>query len=605
MAEFGRVAVTATRRADGSILLANGLAPGSLPGPTLMAWLRHWADHRAGQLFLAERDGEAWRRLTFRETLDRVAALSRRLLTLDLSAERPLALIAENGLDHALVMLAALRIGAPVGVLSPSYAAEGAMFGKLRTALEVLAPGAVVVDRPEAYASVLEAAGVSPQSVRSLRALDEIEPAAEAAAARAEARVGPETVAKLLFTSGSTGAPKAVINTQRMLVSNMEALAAVWPFLARIPPGIVDWLPWSHTFGGNVCFDLALCFGGTFHVDAGKPAPPRLAETIRNIKAVRPNLYFSVPAGYDALLPFIETDPDLAACLLGETIFLFSGGAALGQVTRDRLEAAARAIGAEPPPMISAWGSTETAPISTVVYFPTDQSTNIGLPLPGVTLKLQPSGDRFELRVKGPNVTPGYWRNAEATAQAFDEEGFYRIGDAGRLADPDHPEAGVLYEGRLAENFKLSTGTWVNVGVVRLAAVGAADPLVADAVVCGHDRDQLGVMLFPRIAACRALLGDCAGLEDQDVAGHPQVVAALRRAFAGHNRGHAGRSLRIARFILLAEPPQAAHGEITEKGYLNQRAILDRRAHEVRRLFEAGHVVGEGDQAPAIRCGRG
>jgi feruloyl-CoA synthase len=595
-AEFGRVVVATTRRGDGSVLLANHLAPGAVPGQTLMAWLRHWAELRPDQPFLVERDGEGRRGVTFRGALERVVALSRRLLILDVSADRPLALVAENGLDHALVMLAALRIGVPVGVLSPNYAAQGAMHGKLRDALEVLGAGAVVVDRPEAYRGALQGADVAPAIVRGLPELDAIDPAAEADADRAEALVGPETVAKLLFTSGSTGAPKAVINTQRMLVSNMQGLAAVWPFLADDPPRLVDWLPWSHTFGGNVCFDLALCFGGTFHVDAGRPTPARLGETVTAIKAVRPNLYFSVPAGYDALLPYIETDADLAACLLGETTFLFSGGAALGQVTRDRLEAAAAAIGVKLPPMSSAWGSTETAPISTVVYFPTGQSTNIGLPLPGVTLKLQPSEDRFELRVKGPNVTPGYWRNPEATAAAFDEEGFYRIGDAGRLAEPERPEAGVLYDGRLAENFKLSTGTWVNVGVVRLAAIGAADPLVADAVVAGHDRDHLGVMLFPRLAACRALLGEgCSALGDDEIADHPQVIAAVRQGFVRHNLAHAGRSLYIARFVMLAEPPQAEHGEITEKGYLNQRAILKRRAGEVRRLFEDGHEVEELD----------
>jgi feruloyl-CoA synthase len=466
------------------------------------------------------------------------------------------------------------------------------MHGKLRMALEVLDPAAVFVDRVDAYGEALTAAGAPADSVWSLARLDSIAPASEEAATRAEAQVGPGTIAKLLFTSGSTGAPKAVINTHAMLVSNMAGMAGVWPFLAHTPPRIVDWLPWSHTFGGNVCFDLALCFGGSFHVDAGRPSGPRLAETIRNIKAVRPNLYFSVPAGYDALLPAIETDPDLARSLLGETIFLFSGGAALGQVTRDRLEAAARAVGVEPPPMSAAWGSTETAPTSTVLYFPTRQSTNIGLPIPDVTLKLQPSGGRFELRVRGPNVMPGYWREPQATAQAFDEEGFYRIGDAGRLADPDRPEAGVLFDGRLAENFKLSTGTWVNVGVVRLAAIGATDPLVADAVVAGHDRDHLGLLLFPRLAACRALLGeDGADLSDEQIAAHPRVVAALSRGFADHNRGHGGASLRIARFVLLLDPPRAEHDEITEKGYLNQRAILERRAEDVRRLFETGHLV--------------
>jgi feruloyl-CoA synthase len=569
-----------------------------------MAWLRHWAAVAPDRTFLAEREGDAWRRMTYGQTLARVAALSQRLLRLEPAPDRPLAVLMDNGIAHALLVLAALRIGAPVGVVSPSYAAPGAAPGRLGAALEVLNAAAIFIDRPELYGEALRGVHIGGaniwtlEGVQGAQSLMDLEPLTEAEAARAEADVGPDTVAKLLFTSGSTGTPKAVVNTQRMMVSNMDALAAVWPFLLRRPPRLVDWLPWSHTFGGNCCFNLALRFGGAFHVDGGRPTPQRISETVQNIKSVRPNVYFNVPSGYEALLPFLEHDRELSASLFEDATFLFSAGAALPQTTRDRLEKVAGRLGMKAPPIVSGWGATETAPFATAVYFRTRSASNIGAPIPGVTLKLDAAAGRRELRVKGPNVTPGYWRNIAATEAAFDPEGFYAMGDAGRLEDPAQPARGILYDGRLAENFKLNTGTWVNVGAVRLALIGAADPLVSDVVVCGHDRDELGALIFPRLSACRALIGDAGGpgLSDAEVVSHPGVLDAMASAFRRHNGRQRGSSVRIARFAILVEPPNPALGEVTDKGYLNQRMILDRRAEAVGSLFVAGHLV---DSEPA------
>jgi feruloyl-CoA synthase len=587
---FAKVEVRAAPLAGGGLLLTNGLAPGPCPR-SLVDRLEHWAAARPDQVFLAERDGAGWRTLTYAEAWRSVREIAGRLLPLGLSAERPLMTVAANSILHAELILAAMMIGVPIAPVSAAYAQAGRE-ARLREAIAILTPGAFGWDRAmtnPAIAEIAAAAGV--EIAGELEVLATGPSATAADVERAAAAVGPDTIAKFLFTSGSTGAPKAVVNTQRMLCSSQAALAQVWPFLAEAPPVLVDWLPWHHTFGGNHCFGIALHNGGALYIDDGKPTPGLAARTVENLRLARPTAHFNVPAGYEAILPWLEADPALAEEALGRLDLLFNAAAALPQSTRDRLEAVTRRAAGRAVPIVGSWGATETAPEATMVYFDTAEADNIGVPMPGVEIKLAPDLGRLELRVRGPNVTPGYWRNAEATAQAFDAEGFYRSGDAGRLLDPARPEAGILFDGRLAENFKLSSGTWVNVGALRLAVIHAARPLVADAVITGHDKAEPGALLFLDLEACRALAGDAA-LELPTACAHVAVLAALAERLERHNRGQGGASTRIGRFLVLDSPPSAEGGELTAKGSLNQAAVLARRAAWVARLEVEGRLAG-------------
>ncbi len=386
------------------------------------------------------------------------------------------------------------------------------------------------------------------------------------------AHVGPDTIAKVLFTSGSTGAPKGVVNTHRMLCSNQQAIATTWPFLAERPPVVVDWLPWSHTFGGNHNFFMVLWHGGTLYIDEGKPAPGAFEHTVANLRELSPTAYFNVPRGFDMLVARLEEDAELAATFFRDLDVVFYAAAALSQPTWERLEAVSKKVRGAKVTMVSAWGSTETSPLVTQVHFPIDRAGVIGLPAPGCELAFVPSGttgSKLEMRVRGPNVSPGYWRAGGAIEPSpRDEHGFYPMGDAGRLADETDPTKGVVFDGRTAENFKLTSGTWVHVGELRIAIVGACAPLVQDAVLTGHDRDEIGLLVFPSAEGLR----------------HPELAAELRARIESFNAGRPGTSSRIARMTILEEPPSIDAGEITDKGYINQRAVLDRRAALVLEL---------------------
>jgi feruloyl-CoA synthase len=399
------------------------------------------------------------------------------------------------------------------------------------------------------------------------------------------ARVGPDTVAKILFTSGSTGQPKGVINTQRMLCANQESIVAAWPFLAARPPVIVDWLPWNHTFGANHNFNMMLRHGGTLYIDEGKPVPALIGRTVANLREVSPTVYFNVPRGYAALLDHLETDEALQQKFFARLDMLFYAAAALPQSLWDRLEALGLKVRGKKVPFVSSWGLTETSPLVTMVHFPILRPGNIGVPAPGNSVRLVPDGDKLEIRVKGPNVTPGYFKSPELTAKAFDEQGWLKTGDAVRFADAADPAQGLLFDGRTAENFKLTSGTWVNVGMLRPAAIAAGAPVIEDAVVTGHDRDEIGLLIFPSLAGLRGLCPDLgADAKLDDMVGRPAVREALAAGLARHNAVAQGSSMRIARCLLLTEPPGIDANEITDKGYLNQRAVLTRRAALVERL---------------------
>lgn len=584
-------AVTAQRRADGSLLIETALDLPPLTG-TLPQRLTHWARHTPLAPYLSEGD----QLLTYAQAEVMRRRYSGALLALQFSPEHPLMILGENGINHALLMLAATAVGIPVAIVSPAYVAPSAApWNKFARVLAQIDPACIVADDIDAAATTLAAIGRD-VPIRPLRDLDWLErqPSVEAAAISAEeATVGLDTVAKLLFTSGSTGVPKAVINTQRMMVSNMEALALVWPFLAQRPPVLVDWLPWNHTFGGSCCFNIALWFGGHMHIDKGRPAPALIGRSIEALRRHRPTIYFNVPIGYELLLQTLERDGEFAADFLGRLDFIFNAGAAMPASLRKRLEAVALAATGRPANIVGGWGSTETAPFATVLCAPTPHAANLGIPIPGTTIKMLPRDGRYELRVRGPNVTPGYWRDPDTTAGAFDEEGFYRIGDAGRFADPDDPAAGIVFDGRVAENFKLSSGTFVNVGALRLALISSGEKLISDVVIAGEGRGELGLLLFANESACRAFLGEqvCAELGGAPASMHPLVAERLATLLRAYNATATGSSTYIARFLVADEPPSAAHDEITDKGYINQRRVLSRRVAEVERLYESGIVL--------------
>ncbi|HEX2331708.1 MAG TPA: feruloyl-CoA synthase, partial [Burkholderiales bacterium] len=455
---FAPPKVEVQKRADGSVLLRS---PQKL-GPyarCVTEWLVQWSDRAPDRVFLAERKGDSWRKMTYRQTYGAVRRIAQALLDRGLGPERPVAILSDNGVDHALLALGAMHVGIPVAPVSPAYSLMSKDFGKLKYIFDLVRPGLVYAVDPPKFALALAAVGAISTPVAEL-----LETNPGSTQEREHAKVRPETLAKILFTSGSTGIPKGVVNTHRMLCANQQMLAQAWPFVEDRPPVVVDWLPWNHTFGGNHNFNLVLRNGGTMYIDGGKPVPGLVDTTARNLKEVAPTMYFNVPRGYDLLLPFLEKDAELRRNFFRDLDLLFYAAAALPQSLWDRLVRLARAENKPSLAMLSAWGSTETAPLATSVHFPMQRAGVIGLPVAECELKLVPSAGKLEVRVRGPNVTPGYYKRDDITRAAFDEEGFYRIGDAVKLADPADPAKGIVFDGRVAEDFKLSTGTWVHVG---------------------------------------------------------------------------------------------------------------------------------------------
>jgi feruloyl-CoA synthase len=559
------------KRADASMVLRS---PQKL-GPysrCVTEWLVEWSDRVPTRVFLAERKGEAWRKISYREAYGAVRRIGQALLERGLDAGKPVAILSDNGIDHALLSLGAMHVGVPVAPLSSAYSLMSKDFGKLRSIFELLKPGLVFAAEPQKFAPALQAVGAKSTSVAEL-----LETNPGSILEREFLKVGPDTVAKILFTSGSTGMPKGVVNTQRMLCANQQMLLQAWPFVQEKAPVLVDWLPWNHTFGGNHNFNLVLRHGGTLYVDAGKPVPGLAETTVRNLKEIAPTMYFNVPRGYDLLLPFLENDAELRRNFFRELQMVFYAAAALPQNLWDRLLRLARKEkrGGEFA-MLSAWGSTETAPLATSVHFHMERPGVIGLPVAGCELKLVPCGGKLEARVRGANVTPGYYKRPELTAAAFDDEGFYRIGDAVKFADASDPAKGIVFDGRVAEDFKLSTGTWVNVGVVRVKLIAAADPIVQDAVITGHDRDEVGALVFLSPAAKDLAPGELAS----------RLSGALTKL-----ADEGGSSTHPTRLLVMSEPPSIDANEITDKGYLNQRAVLERRAALVERLYTGAEEV--------------
>ena len=558
--------------------------------------LRHWAAQTPLSPFLVERDNDGrWVRLCYAEAADRADSVSQALLDRNLSLERPVMVLSGNSIEHALLSLGAMQVGIPVVPVSPAYSLLSGDHQRLKALFELCSPGLVYVSDSGPFGPALAAlpladtelvTGANSGAGPSATAFsDLLATPAEGAVNRAFDAVGPETVAKILFTSGSTGVCKGVINTHRMLCSNQKSLALVWPFIEKVRPLLLDWLPWNHTFGGNHNFTLVLRNGGVMYIDAGKPLPELIEQTIDNLREVSPTMYFNVPAGYSMLLPYLEDDKVLCEHFFRNLKLLMFAAAALPKDLWERLERLSVAVLGRKVPITSAWGTTETAPLATTAHFPIEDIANIGIPVPGVSVKMLPFGDKMELRVKGPNITPGYHRRPELTAKMFDEEGYYLAGDAGRLVDPLDPARGILFDGRITEDFKLMTGTWVSTGTVRVNAIAAASPLIRDAVVTGSNRADIGLLAWLNDAAGEQFLTGGGQPLSSPLILNPVIRARLVKDLAGYNTRNPGSSRCIRRIMLMSEPPEIDAGEITDKGYINQRAVQERRADLVERLY--------------------
>jgi feruloyl-CoA synthase len=584
-------------RPDGSFVLRSRtpLAPFRR---SVIDWLVHWATLTPDVPFLAERirrqgESASWRVVTYADALRQTRSIGQALLDLAAAPERPVTVLSDNSINHALMTLAAMLVGRPSTTVSSAYARVAKDMTKLHGILRQLDPALVYVEDGDAYGHALAVAPLDCPIVATIApkagwlpfdAL--LSTAASSDVDAAYARIMPDDIAKLLLTSGSTGKPKLVINTHGMLSANQQMIAQCWPFVDGAAPVVVDWLPWSHTFGANHNFNLVLRNGGTLYVDDGRPVPGLIERTVENLRDVAPTLHFNVPRGFDALAPFLEADDRFAARFFERLQMLFYAAASLPPALRVRFERVAVRHREAPVFFASAWGSTETSPVVTSVHFHHDVAGNIGVPTPGNELKFVPCAGKLEMRVRGPSVFPGYLNDPAASAAAFDEEGFYRIGDAGKLCDLQDPNAGVVFDGRIAEDFKLSSGTWVSVGTLRLKAVGALAPFALDVAVAGHDRDEIGLLIFPA-PALRALAADLPISEEstgEQLGRHPAVRETVLEGLRRMARD-SGTSQRAARAVILSGAPSLEAGEITDKGYVNQRAVLTLRADDVQRLF--------------------
>jgi len=583
------------RRSDGTILLRSPHELGSYP-VKLGERLVHWANETPGQIFLAKRDVSGnWRTLAYAQTLALVRILGQALLDRGLNAERPLAILSGNDLEHALLALAALHVGVPYAPISPAYSLVSTDYLKLRYILDLLEPGLVFAANGERFARAVAAAlpracelvvsEAAPRN-RDATSFDTLlaQPAGKSVD-DAFAAVNGDTVAKILFTSGSTGQPKGVINTQRMLCSNQEMLATTLPCLRQEPPVLMDWLPWNHTFGGNHNVGLVLYNGGSLYIDDGRPLPGEFEKSAANLREIAPTVYFNVPRGYEELAGYLKREPALRDKFFSRVRMLFYSGAGLPQPVWDAFDDLALQTCGERIVWITGLGATETAPLATCANWESGRAGMIGLPVVGQEMKLAPAGDKFEARFRGPNITPGYWKQPELTAQAFDEEGYYRMGDAVRFDDPVHPEKGLMFDGRLVEDFKLSSGTWVSVGPLRARFIAACAPLVQDVVIAGHDRDYLSVLIFPRMEDCSGVSGLPTTAPATEVLAHAAIRQRFQELLDRMRREASGGSTRIVRALLLDTPPSIDAAEVTDKGSINQRAVLERRAMLVDELY--------------------
>ena len=583
------------RLAGGSILVQPEEALGPYPR-VLTERLNQWATRFPDRICVAKRDARGeWSRLTYAQVFDAVRRIGQGLLNRQLSADRPIAILSENDLEHFLLTLAGMHVGIPIAPISPSYSLLSIDFNRVRHALNLVTPGLVFASDGTRYRSAIEATvpddtelvvTSSPPPGRKSTLFSEVlaaTPGPDVEAAHA--RIHPAHVAKILFTSGSTGVPRGVINTHRMICSNLQMIAQVFSFLEDEPPVLVDWLPWHHTFGGNHNIGIALYNGGTFYIDDGKPGPGFIDETIHNLREISTTVFFNVPRGYEGLLPHLQADRALRETFFRCLRLLFYAAAGMSQPIWDAYRKLAVETCGERIMMVTGLGATETAPMAIQATWETDRPGSIGIPVPGVEVKLVPRDHKLEVRVRGPNVTPGYLRQPELAQNVFDDDGFLILGDAVRFVDPADINKGFLFDGRFSEDFKLASGTWVSVGPLRAKILSHFAPFVQDVVVTGHDRDEVGMLVFPEWTACCSLCPGASPDSTAEILGHEAVRARFQSLLESFAKKSTGSSNRVTRAILAQEPPSLDAGEITDKGSLNQTAVLDLRAELVKQLY--------------------
>ena len=588
--------VSGEQRSDGTLLLRSNAEMGDVVD-TSADWLHRWSEEAPERIFLAERSGAGWREETYQSTLQKVRAIAASLLARGMGPDTPILIMSGNGVDHGLLTLAAHYVGVPTAPIAEQYALIPAARERLEHAISLVNPRmAYVVDADKfAHAITIDAlAGVeivasdvgSQSGVTGVDTLLQGDSGVDIDVARGQ--VTPDSVVKILMTSGSTSAPKGVMTTQRMMCVNQTQIADSLPFLTERPPSVVDWLPWNHVFGGSHNFNMMLANGGSFYIDDGKPLKGLFDRTVENLKMVTGSLVFNVPVGFGMLLQALRSDQDLRQRFFQDLDMIFYAGASLPQDIWQGLEQMALDVKGEVPLMTSSWGLTETAPATMIQQEPTDRSGVIGVPMSGVTLKLVPEEDgRYEVRAKGPNIMPGYYNDPEKTAEAFDDEGYFVTGDAMVFVDPDNMNAGMRFDGRISEDFKLLTGTWVRATALRMSLLGHFAPLAADLVITGQDKSDIGVLIFPNKEAI-----ETAGHALDDVDGmlsDPSLLNALRDRLAVWNAENASSSTRIARAAFFAEPASLVDAEITAKGNLNFRKVLQRRSAILDHLYNGSH----------------
>ena len=579
-------------RPDGSILLRSRVPLGPVVRNT-GAWLHRWAQEAPDRVFLAERSGQGWREVRYADALGQVRSLASSLLGRGLGPETPIVIMSGNSVDHGLLALAAQYVGVPLVPLAEQYSLVPDAYPRLQYAVETVRPKMIFADDGAAYGAALALPfldGVEKVLVRNgsggaTTFSDLLRGDGSANVDGAYQAVGPDTLAKIIFTSGSTANPKGVLTTHRMLCVNQAQMAAAMPVIHARPPKILDWLPWNHVFGGSHNFNMMLANGGSLYIDEGKPTKAGFAASVRNIREHAGNLAFNVPIGFAQLVATMEKDNDLKRAYLGNTDLIFYAAASVTQEIWSALAKFAKEVRGEVPLMFSGWGMSETAPSATQTHQPVDRPGNIGVPLPEVTLKLIPDEDsRCELRLKGPNVLKGYYQEPQKSKEAFDEEGFLITNDAVKFVDFNNANAGLNFDGRISEDFKLMSGTWVRATNIRLDALKHFADIALDVVVTGHDRNELGLLVFPHPGSMNESVlsaGDTGGVFSSDAVRtliHSRLTALSQHATSS--------STRVVRALVLATPPSMSEGEVTAKGSINARKVLILRKELLERLYD-------------------
>ncbi len=604
--EFAPVSVTLTPLDDGALLLSNQQPLDPLPVQQIGEYLRRHAKAQPNQTFLAEPTGENndWHKLSYAQALAKTNALSQWLLNESLPAGRPVFILSENSINHALLQFAAMQVGIPVMPVSAAYSLMSKTCGKIADLAKRFNPALIYAEDGERFQTAIQVAKEHAPDAKVLccdpgsisfagRLNDALATAATNEVDDAFGKVNHDTIARLLLTSGSTGSPKAVIMTQRNIIASGVLWDQVWPFLKQHPPVMVDWLPWNHTAGAHGPLAMVLRHGGTLYLDDGKPVPKLINRTVTHLRDIKPNIMINVPRGLDMLVAAMEETPEAAQDIFMNLQIIVYGGAALTTQTLLKLEQLSVKATGKRTPISASLGSTETTMPATLIWWAPKLLGTLGLPAPGVEAKLIPVEDRYEIRFRGPNITPGYFNDSQANEKSFDQDGFLKTGDAVQFVDPDNPAQGLIYAGRMSENFKLTSGTWVSVATVRGHLLPQLHPFVSDAVLTGHNANELGALFFLNTHQIRKRFPELENAPDHELTTYTPLLQLLEEGIKRHNQNYPGSSTRICRALLLDSPPNIDDNEITDKGYINQSGVLKKRADAVQRLYECQASTGD------------